>query len=262
MTIPFVKYHGTGNDFILIDQRHRQWLSPNDEALVARLCQRRFGIGADGLMLLQSHPELDFEMVYFNSDGRPGTMCGNGGRCIVAFAERLGLVHEECRFLAPDGVHEARIRPDGIVELHMADVPLPGRLPDGACVLDTGSPHYVRFVPTTEGLDVVQEGRKVRYSALFAEAGINVNFVEAQGRHLRVATYERGVEDETWSCGTGVTASALAWAALRPEVQSPVWIDTRGGRLEVRFRRAGEGFTDVWLCGPATFVFAGEVAIG
>ncbi len=261
MKIPFVKYHGTGNDFILIDQRARQWLSPNDEALVASLCQRRFGIGADGLMLLQSHPELDFEMVYFNSDGRLSTMCGNGGRCIVAFAERLGLVKESCRFLAPDGVHEARIRPDGIVELHMADVAGLEELPDGACVLDTGSPHYVRFVPTSEGLDVVGEGRKVRYAEPFAEAGINVNFVEARGRQLRVATYERGVEDETWSCGTGVTASALAWAARHPEVHSPLLIDTRGGRLEVRFRRAGKGFTDVWLCGPATFVFAGEVEV-
>ncbi len=262
MKIPFVKYHGTGNDFILVDQRVRRWIGPADRELVARLCRRRFGVGADGLILLQQHAECDFEMVYFNADGRPSTMCGNGGRCVVAFAHRLGLIATHCRFLAPDGLHEARVRADGIVELRMADVDAVQRWDEATCVLDTGSPHFVRFVDAVDGLDVVQEGRRVRYSAPFASTGINVNFAQAKGgRLLQVATYERGVEDETWSCGTGVVASVLAWAARDAAVASPVQVDTRGGRLEVRFQRQGQGFSEVWLCGPAAHVFSGEAEV-
>lgn len=262
MIVPFVKYHGTGNDFILVDQRTQRWLGVGDRVLVARLCHRRFGVGADGLILLQPHARLDFEMVYFNADGRPSTMCGNGGRCVVAFAHSLGLIGAHCRFSAPDGMHEARVRTDGIVELRMADVDDVQHWDEEACVLDTGSPHFVRFVTEVDGLDVVQEGKRVRYSAPFVQAGINVNFVQAtDGQLLRVATYERGVEDETWSCGTGVVASVLAWAARDAAATSPVQVDTRGGRLEVRFRRRGRGFSDVWLCGPAVRVFAGQVEV-
>ncbi len=263
MKVPFVKYHGTGNDFILIDQHQRQWLSPKDHETIAALCRRRFGIGADGLILLQAHEQYDFEMIYFNADGQTSTMCGNGGRCIVAFAERLGIVKEgQCRFAAVDGVHEARIRSDGIVELRMGDVHQIEQWAEDACVLDTGSPHYVQFVREVAQLDVVQAGRRVRYSEPFAREGINVNFAQAKSdHHLVVATYERGVEDETWSCGTGVTAAALAWAARHPQVGNSIKVHTKGGLLEVRFQRKSSGFSNVWLCGPATYVFSGEVEV-
>ena len=259
MTIPFFKYHGTGNDFILVDQRRNRYLSRSDRERIEGLCRRRFGIGADGLLLLENHPELDFEMVYFNADGRQSTMCGNGGRCIVAFAKFLGLVQERCRFLAIDGVHEARIpRPD-YVELKMKDVAGIESLPQ-AYVLNTGSPHYVTFVEGLEGLDVVGEGRCIRNAEPFRAEGINVNFVVEGKEGLEAATYERGVEDETLSCGTGVVAAALAWAQrhrLRGERRVPV--RTRGGELEVRFHASESGFSDIFLCGPARRAFQGEV---
>ncbi len=259
MKIPFFKYQGTGNDFILLDQRQKRYLSHADRELIERLCRRRFGIGADGLILLESHPQLDFQMVYFNADGRQSTMCGNGGRCIAAFARFLGMVEERCRFQAVDGPHEARLpRPD-YVELRMNDVGRVELRPE-ACILDTGSPHYVRFVEGLEGVDVVSEGRRIRRSEPWRREGINVNFVVEGKAGLEVATYERGVEDETLSCGTGVTAAAIAWAR-KHGLAGPqrVCVRTRGGELEVRFTAGESGFTDVWLCGPVRMVFRGEV---
>lgn len=261
-TLPFFKYQGAGNDFVLVDQRREQWLNRKDQARIQRLCDRRFGIGADGLILLQESPGYDFEMVYFNADGREGSLCGNGGRCIVAFARHLGLVSDSCRFLAVDGPHEARvIRPDW-VELKMADLSS-WELEDGRAFLDTGSPHYVCFVESLDAVDVVQEGRKIRYGERFRERGTNVNFVQREGEGLRIATYERGVEDETLACGTGVTAAALS--ALLPDISPGVHrvpVKARGGELEVRFSYdEAKGFRDIWLCGPAVQVFSGSIPL-
>jgi diaminopimelate epimerase len=257
MGIPFVKYQGTGNDFVLVDQREQSHLRRSDTARIARMCDRHFGIGADGLILLEQRAGFDFEMVYFNADGQEGTMCGNGGRCTAAFAKSLGIVQEQARFLAVDGEHEAKLGADGWVELKMGDV-LAYEQVGGDFVLHTGSPHFVTFVKNVAGVDVRAEGRKVRYSDAFEHTGVNVNFVERCGQALKVATYERGVEDETLSCGTGITASALAFA-LQHLSHGPhaIDIESKGGQLVVRFDYDADGFSNVWLCGPATFVFEG-----
>ncbi len=256
--IPFFKYQGAGNDFVLIDARQQMPLDPDDEVLIRQMCDRRFGIGADGLMLLREAPGYDFEMLYFNSDGRPSTMCGNGGRCMVAFAHRLGIVQHECHFLAIDGGHQARLlRPDW-VELQLQDVN-DIRVDAGAYCLNTGSPHYVRFVSSLESIDVQTEGKAVRYSSAFAQEGINVNFAAVCSEsRLQVATYERGVEAETLSCGTGVTAAAIAYAAQQQRTGIlTISVHTKGGDMEVRFNAGEDGFRQVWLCGPAVAVFQG-----
>lgn len=260
--LSFHKYQGTGNDFVMIDDRGgRSGLQRHDEARIRRLCDRRFGIGADGLILLRDHAAYDFEMVYFNADGREGSMCGNGGRCTVAFAKYLGLIGTATRFLAVDGEHEARIDPAAHwVELRMGDV---RHVEQGAghFFLNTGSPHYVVFVDDLSTIDVVGEGRAIRYSDRFRAEGTNVNFVQAHtGGGISVGTYERGVEDETLSCGTGVTASAIAHYLRRPGPDRQVVdIQVKGGRLQVRFQPRDDGFSDIWLCGPAERVFEGEV---
>lgn len=259
MQLPFYKYQGTGNDFILVDQRQQQYLSPTNQELIEHLCHRRFGIGADGLILLENEPNYDFRMVYFNADGRQSSMCGNGGRCIVAFAKFLGVIEEHCRFLAIDGPHEAVIQQDDWVELKMSDVQ-EVETDDGFYFLNTGSPHYVRFVENLEQLDVVQQGRAVRYSDRFRQEGTNVNFVQANAEGIAVATYERGVEDETLSCGTGVTAAALAYSLQQNGIQE-VPIQAKGGNLLVRFQRTETGFEDIWLCGPAKQVFEGRISV-
>lgn len=258
MSICFYKYHGAGNDFVLIDNRKLTFEADNI-SLIAWLCDRRFGVGADGLMLLQECPGFDFKMRYFNSDGREASMCGNGGRCIAAFARRLGITNDKTTFMAVDGVHEAVFEPDGDISLKMTDVKAVEA--DGpAYFLNTGSPHYVRFVETLDGLDVYQEGRAVRYSDRFREQGTNVNFVRQEGDHLTVYTYERGVEDETLACGTGITASALSAALRSGWTEGQFRVTAKGGQLAVSFRREGEGFTDIWLKGPAAFVFEGQTA--
>jgi diaminopimelate epimerase len=259
MQLDFRKYHGAGNDFILVDDRAGADFPTNDVEWIARLCDRHFGIGADGLILLRNHPAYDFEMIYFNSDGRPSTMCGNGGRCIVAFARDLGIIRTaECRFLAADGPHGARLLPNGRVALQMTDV---AEIETGEdfFFLDTGSPHYVRFVTDLAGVAVVPAARAIRYGDRFRTAGTNVNFVEPLATGLRIATYERGVEDETLACGTGVTAAALAHAARHKQYgPQAITVQAKGGMLEVRFDyRADAGFQNVWLHGPAEFVFSG-----
>ncbi len=257
--IPFVKYHGTGNDFVLIDQREKAWLAPDSGALIRAMCNRRFGIGADGLILLQAHPATAFEMLYFNADGRPGSMCGNGGRCAVAHAFRLGWIGTDCKFKGPDGIHRAQIDPEGEwVDLQMGDVTSVQQSGD-SYVLDTGSPHHVVFLDRLDGLDVVAAGRAIRYNQRYAEKGINVDFVVVKDDRLQLATYERGVEDETLSCGTGVTAAALAYALKASgKARSPVKVEAKGGLLEVRFRQDGQAFFDIWLSGPAQAVFEGR----
>ena len=255
MKLSFFKYQGTGNDFVILDNRRNQ-LSLHTEQ-IAFLCDRRMGIGADGLMLLQEKPGYDFEMVYFNADGKQGSMCGNGARCIVAFAASLGIVESKTHFLAVDGSHEALIPSFQYVSLKMKDVSHITR--DGQyCILNTGSPHYVQFEKEIEGIDVVKEGRKIRYSEAFAAEGINVNFVAKENNHLIVRTYERGVENETHSCGTGVTAAALASADATGSYQ--ITVQTPGGNLSVSFEKAAnDQYSNIWLSGPATFVFTGEI---
>ncbi|MBI1227363.1 MAG: diaminopimelate epimerase [Bacteroidetes bacterium] len=256
--IPFHKYEGTGNDFVLIDQRVNQHITRQDTSLIERICNRRFGIGADGLILLQLTDGYDFEMIYFNSDGRESTMCGNGGRCIAAFANFLGVAGEKCHFLAIDGPHEAKIKNDW-VELKMSDVK-DVEIGDGNFILNTGSPHYVVFVEDLSDMNIVESGQVIRYSERFRKEGINVNFVERTKDGIEVATYERGVEDETLSCGTGVTAAALTFSLANPDLNSnEVAIATKGGHLLVRFQKNDAvGFENIWLCGPAKQVFAGE----
>lgn len=260
MTYTFYKYQGTGNDFIIIDNRDMSF-NRNDNTLVAKLCDRRFGIGADGLMLLQNKPGYDFEMVYYNSDGNESSMCGNGGRCIVAFAHKLGLLNKRARFTAIDGEHEAILK-GGQISLKMADVNEVEKSND-FYFLNTGSPHYVRFVNNIEHYNVFEEGKKVRYSERFKEKGTNVNFIEKQNSSLFVRTYERGVEGETYSCGTGVTAAALIAALTNTATSTEnCAIKTLGGNLNVRFKRKSENsFDNIWLEGPATFVFKGEIEL-
>jgi diaminopimelate epimerase len=258
MKISFSKYQGTGNDFVMIDNRSGAYDSLS-VADITKLCDRRFGIGADGLIRIGTHPSLDFDVDYYNSDGSK-SFCGNGARCSVAFAASLGIVRGETRFMAIDGAHEASIE-NGIVSLKMSDVSGVRQRSPGDCVLDTGSPHYIVF--TNEDVDVYKEGRRIRWSDEFSAKGINVNFVKELGNdRLRVLTYERGVEDETLSCGTGVTAAAIAYA-VKTGVQgrSSMEIETKGGKLAVRFDRSGDRFTDIFLIGPAEFVFSGETGL-
>ncbi len=260
----FYKYQGAGNDFVVIDNRSMLF-DAQDSELIAKCCHRRFGIGADGLMLLGPKPGYDFEMIYFNANGKEGSMCGNGGRCIVAFARYLGLVQDYTRFWAIDGEHEAKVNAQGnYVELKMGKVSDIDRFSDSSYFIDTGSPHYISFVDKLHRVDVVGEGRSIRYNERYREKGTNVNFVEILGDcQLEVATYERGVEDETLACGTGVTAAAIAYFlqynSASPE-QQQINIRVKGGDLIVRFCYQEGVFSDVWLCGPAEQVFQGLIA--
>jgi diaminopimelate epimerase len=258
MEINFYKYQGTGNDFVILDNRDGIY-STLTEDQVRFLCDRKFGIGADGLMLLETLEGFDFKMKYYNADGKEGSMCGNGGRCLVQFAKDMGISRSHYHFLAVDGPHEAEFDSKGLVRLKMQDVNAIAS--DGADkVLDTGSPHYIRFMDDLNHLDVFTEGRKIRYNSQYSEKGINVNFVSRENGDIRVRTYERGVEDETLSCGTGVTASAIA--ASNGMGQQHVFINVEGGKLEVAFNRLDEQHcNDIWLIGPATFVYAGKITL-
>ncbi|MEM9679438.1 MAG: diaminopimelate epimerase [Bacteroidota bacterium] len=257
MTTEFFKYQGTGNDFVIIDNR-QDIFGKNNANLIAKLCDRRFGIGADGLILLEDHPGLDFKMVYFNSDGHPSSMCGNGGRCITAFAKYLGIIDDKAKFEAIDGEHQASIYGD-MVKLEMQPVSHVETF-EGHAFLDTGSPHHVQLETDLQHLDVKSKGHTIRYGAPYHEAGTNVNFVEQVGDNtFAVRTYERGVEDETLSCGTGVTAVALAMHHMKKTDQNTVKLSTPGGTLEVMFESEKEGYHSIWLIGKATQVFKGEV---
>jgi len=307
MKLPFSKYHGTGNDFILVDNREGKIHLTRDQVIL--LCDRHFGIGSDGLMTLNAQPGYDFGMSYFNSDGNESTMCGNGGRCLTAFAKACGLINTQARFLAIDGEHIADILQEKgtvtQVKLKMSDVTssqissptsqvsqltshvsqLTSHVPRlTSHVINTGSPHFVLFVEDAFATDVVNEGRKIRNDREFAPEGINVDFVQIrENGDLYVRTYERGVEDETLSCGTGVTAAALAYASGQAEAQhaapgsgqvearhaasgsgpaaTSIRVETRGGILTVSFRREPDRFTDIWLEGPAKLVFSGVAEV-
>ncbi len=260
MYAQFHKYQGTGNDFIIIDNRGSKF-PRRDSELIKKLCNRHFGIGADGLILLQKKVDYDFEMVYYNADGKESSMCGNGGRCVVEYARTLGLVKTKANFYAIDGEHWAEIKQKNI-SLKMNNV-YDIEINEGHYFLNTGSPHYVKFVDNIEKFNVLEDGRNIRYNERFKKAGTNVNFVEKDYNELFVRTYERGVEGETLSCGTGVTAAALV-AALKnvSTSQTTCEIKTLGGHLKVKFKKhSNHSFTDIWLEGPVQLVFSGEVEI-
>ncbi len=259
--IPFYKYQGAGNDFVLIDNRSGAF-SDLAENAIKNICDRRFGIGADGLMLLQNQAGYDFEMHYYNADGKIGSMCGNGGRCIVAFAKYLEVIQQETNFLAVDGPHYAKISAKGDwVDLQMIDVAEVAE--DGkAFVLNTGSPHYVEEVSGLESMDVYLTGKEIRNNATYFQEGINVNFIENKGDHYFVRTFERGVEDETYACGTGVTAVAISMVKKEEQTgHHTKAIKVLGGDLRVEFDYDGKVFRNVFLCGPAKLVFTGDIWI-
>jgi diaminopimelate epimerase len=257
--VQFKKYQGTGNDFILIDARKSKFSSLAPEKITF-LCDRRFGIGADGLILIRLHPDYDFSMIYYNSDGNEGTMCGNAGRCAVAFARKTGMIRDYARFEAADGFHEGWINKN-IVKLTIQ--PVDGiKILDDHYELNTGSPHYVKFVKNAEKTDVRNEGPAIRYSNAYREKGINVNFVSPYKDGIFVRTYERGVENETLSCGTGIVASAICAAINSKSDKNSYTIYTRGGILQVSFTRTGENrYEKIILEGPVGFVFEGNVEI-
>jgi diaminopimelate epimerase len=257
--IKFFKYQGAGNDFIIIDNRTLQF-KVNNIGLIAHLCNRRFGIGADGLLLLQSSDNADFEMLYYNADGKPGSMCGNGGRCMVAFARKLGIIEDEAHFKAMDGFHYASLNQSGNwVSLQMIDVDAIEN-DDDNYVLNTGSPHYVKLVDNLKDFDVYANGKAIRNNTKYEQTGINVNFVQSENNGYFVRTYERGVEDETLACGTGVTAVAIAMAKknnLLGDIVIPIRV--LGGSLSIRMHAEVNKFTNVFLEGPAVFVYEGTI---
>lgn len=259
MELQFSKYQGTGNDFVMIDNRLQ--IFPKNTALIKKLCDRRFGIGADGLLLLENDSETDFKMVYYNSDGNESSMCGNGGRSIVAFAKKLGIVDSETTFMAIDGAHFATIDATETVALQMKNVD-EIKIESDYVFMNTGSPHHVELVSDLKNIDVKTSGAQIRYSDLYGNAGSNVNFVaQINPDTFAVRTYERGVEDETLSCGTGVTAVALAMFATRKTTSQNVHLNVEGGSLTVTFKEKENKFADIFLIGPATFVFSGCVEI-
>jgi len=252
----FFKYQGTGNDFILIDIRGQAIPDLN----IQQLCHRRFGIGADGLMFLQDKLGYDFEMIYYNSDGNPSSMCGNGGRCIVKFAHTLGIgKYNHLHFLAIDGPHEAQVSGDSVA-LGMKDVAEYETRTEGVFILNTGSPHFVKFIETEPAdFDLLAYAKSIRYGSEFNAEGINVNIVQIVDENtLKMRTYERGVEDETYSCGTGVTAAALAYQLKTNLAKKEVRVFTMGGDLQVFSNKSNSGFKGVTLDGPATFVYKGR----
>lgn len=258
MRITFNKYEGTGNDFVMIDNRN-DFFPKKDTKLIEKLCDRRFGIGGDGLILLENDSETDFRMVYYNSDGNESSMCGNGGRCLVAFAKSLNVIQDDTDFIATDGPHHASIFDNGTVSLGMKEVNFI-KIESDYVFLNTGSPHHVMMVEDLKNYDVKGVGAQIRYSDLYGNPGTNVNFVnQISENHFALRTYERGVEDETLSCGTGATAAAIAMHAIGKTKSHHIHLDVEGGKLEVSFVKEGDKYTNVFLKGPATFVFEGAI---
>ena len=256
--LSFFKYQGAGNDFIIIDNRSKSVSLSTEQ--IRNMCDRHFGIGADGLMLLELCDEADFKMMYYNADGNESTMCGNGGRCIAAFAQRLNIVSDTMKFMAIDGLHHAAILPDGNIALQMQDVQKIHFHADFT-ELNTGSPHYVKAVTDLAHIDVQQEGAAIRHQSHYEPKGINVNFYHIIDGELHVRTYERGVEAETLACGTGVTAVAITNTdSATGNFSIPV--NTRGGRLRVSFlKKTSFSAEDIQLTGPAQFVFEGKISV-
>lgn len=259
MKIHFYKYHGAGNDFVMIDDREENF--PAEVGVISKLCDRHFGIGADGLILLQKDEHADFKMVYYNADGKLGSMCGNGGRCTVRFAGSLGMIENKTLFNAADGLHHAEILGE-FIRLEMRDVIKVENYEDHL-FLDTGSPHHIEFVKNFNGLDVKTEGAKIRYGSPYFEKGSNVNFVQVLNADtLKIRTYERGVEDETLACGTGVTAAAIAAFESGEIAVDEINVKAVGGDLKVCFTKNENGiYQNIWLSGPAEFVYQGEIIV-
>ena len=242
----------------MIDNRTNFFPKENIK-LIEKLCDRRFGIGADGLILLENDEQTNFKMVYYNSDGNQSSMCGNGGRCIVAFAKFLNVIDNDTTFIATDGLHHATILDNGIVSLQMKNVD-EVKIESDYTFLNTGSPHHIMLVEDLENYDVKANGSQIRYSDLYGKQGSNINFVNQKSEnHFALRTYERGVEDETLSCGTGATATAIAMHATKKTNATEIGLDVQGGKLTVTFEPAESGYENVFLIGPATFVFEGEI---
>jgi len=258
MQIIFNKYHGTGNDFILIDNRNKG-INPGNEKLINFLCDRHIGVGSDGLILIDEHEKYDFEMKYFNSDGREGSMCGNGGRCAVAFAEKTGIGKGKGSFLASDGEHSYKIK-GNIISVSLRDT-RPPVIMGGNNFIDTGSPHYIINVPDCSSVNVYEKGKSIRWSDSFAPGGTNVDFVEQKDDGLFIRTFERGVENETLSCGTGVAAAAISSMWGKEPGKYELKVETPGGVLKVSFQTARDMISRIILSGPAEFVFAGIIDI-
>ena len=267
MQIEFYKYQGTGNDFVMIDNR-TDFFPKENSLLIGHLCDRRFGIGGDGLILLENDAiasnlakSTDFKMVYYNSDGNQSSMCGNGGRCLVAFAKKLNVIENNCSFIATDGLHHATIDEKGLVSLQMIDVDTV-KIAEDYVFLNTGSPHHVQLVEDLENYNIKENGAAIRYGELYGKAGSNVNFVkQINDNTFSLRTYERGVEDETLSCGTGATAVAIAMNATGKTNATSIHLNVEGGKLEVSFDKNNNQFTNVFLKGPAEFVFEGTIEI-
>lgn len=260
MQVEFYKYQGTGNDFVMIDNR-KETFPKNDTKLIEKLCDRHFGIGADGLILLENDHSTDFRMVYYNSDGNQSSMCGNGGRCLVAFAKKMHVIKNSCTFIATDGLHHATIDQNEIVSLQMIDVN-EVKIATDYVFLNTGSPHHVQLVEDLENYNIKERGAAIRYGELYGKTGSNVNFVkQIDDNTFSIRTYERGVEDETLSCGTGATAVAIAMNATGKTNSTSIHLNVEGGKLEVSFNKKNNKFTNVFLKGSAKFVFEGEIKI-
>jgi diaminopimelate epimerase len=258
MNFTFYKYQGTGNDFVIIDNRTKTFPKENTDK-ISNICNRHFGIGADGLILLENDDQSDFKMVYYNADGNESSMCGNGGRCIVAFAKKLGIIDKKTSFNAIDGFHTASIE-DTIVSLKMIDVEHI-KTGEGYTFLDTGSPHHIEMVDSLIDYPVFEKGRSIRHE-MYGKEGSNVNFVEPiSDNFFRIRTYERGVEDETLACGTGVTAVAIAMHKNKATESNNVKLSVEGGELKVTFEVDDTAYRNVILSGPATFVFKGDITI-
>lgn len=257
MIINFKKYHGAGNDFVIIDNRELN-LNPSPQE-VANLCHRQFGVGADGLMLLENDTMADFRMRYYNSDGHEATMCGNGGRCLVMFAHHLGLIGDKTLFVGIDGEHEAAVIDEQTIRLKMIDVD-DITLDEDHYLINTGSPHLIQFVTDVDHVDVPYQGRLMRNSFGKQPAGVNVNFAHFTDQGIRIRTYERGVEGETLACGTGAVATAIAANHWYNEDKNTYTLEARGGTLTVSFERVSDKkYQNIWLQGPAIKVFDGEI---
>ena len=259
MNLLFYKYQGAGNDFIMVDNRLLSF-PKNNQNIINNLCDRRFGIGADGLILLENSNTYDFKMIYFNADGKEGTMCGNGGRCIVAFAKQLKIIDVKANFEAIDGIHFASIKND-LVSLQMMDINHIDIFKTHT-FLNTGSPHHITFQDNINNINVKEEGSKIRYGNPYFEEGTNVNFVEQiNDNSFKMRTYERGVEDETLACGTGATAVAIAANKLNKTKDNHVKLSVLGGNLEVSFSKEKDSYKNVFLTGPAVKVFKGNITL-
>lgn len=256
MKLQFYKYQGTGNDFVIVDNR-QELITKNDTKKIQKICDRKFGVGADGCILLEDSEAYDFKMIYFNADGNESTMCGNGGRCIVAFANYLGIIKSETTFEAIDGLHYAVVN-DNEVDLQMQNV-TEVQVNDDYCFLNTGSPHHVQFENAIADFDIKSIGAAIRHD-VYGKEGSNVNFVKKlSNNEFRVRTYERGVEDETLSCGTGVTAVAIAMHHTKQTSDKEINLLVEGGKLKVRFDYTNDVYTNVFLKGKAEQVFKGEI---